>query len=374
MNKKLLGQWRFGATAAVAASALLMAGCANGPASSDQTGSASGDAGAFAASQAVYDELLSNPPLKVEPLPKPAEKGVTVAVVNCTLPACLPGGGAEPGAALGWNVKDFPYDLAKGPSDVVAAMDAAIGSKPDVLIVAQNNAASLIQNQIEAAVATGIKVINIGSLEDPPGYLACIQCAPAADAQGAALANVALADAGSKTSIGFVTDKNISALVAIAKGGQSTVEKNGGGSTAKLLELSVVDNPAANAARTVSFLQRNPDVKYLVFTSPAFLPGTSSALKAAGLDVKKIVLNPSNDGDVEMVKTGDVDLWVAGESGDKAYIWRVFDAAARAVQDAPIDPKQPITAMRLITPDNADPSLQAPADFKKVYKSAWGVN
>jgi ribose transport system substrate-binding protein len=374
MNKKLFGHRRGGGAVALAVSILLLTGCATAAEPSAEPGASNGGTGGFAAAKAAVDELAANPALEVEPLPEPAEEGISVAFVNCTVPSCLPDGGKEPAEALGWTVKDFPYDLGKGPSDVVSALDAAINSKPDVLVVAQGYGAALVQDKVDAAVESGMKVLNIGSSEDPPGYLACIQCTPAMEANGEALANVALADAGSPTSVGIVSDKNIAALVSMADGAASTIEENGEGSTSHIIELNVADNPAANAARTVSFLQRNPDIEYLLYTTPSLLPGTSSALAAAGLDVKVIAPNPSNTDEVAMITSGDVDIWVAGESGEKAYIWRVFDAAARAMQGAPIEPKMPISTMRLITKDNPDPALQAPTDFKEVYKTAWGVN
>jgi ABC-type sugar transport system substrate-binding protein len=375
MHQKIHSRRQFGGSIALAAAILLLAGCAStGASESTSPTSSTGTTGGLAAAQEVYDELASNPPLEIEPLPGPVEEGISVAYVNCTIPACLPRGGEEPAEALGWSFDEFSYDLGKGPSDVVQAVESAIASKPDILIVSQSFGAALIQEQIDAAIESGMKVIAVGYNEDVPDYVACIQCTPALEAMGAAGGNVALADAGESTSIGVMIDKNYSFAVQMADGTQSAVAENGDGSTTQMVELSLADNPAANAARTVSFLQRNPDVEYLVTTTPAFLAGTSSALEAAGLDVKIIGLNPSNDGDVALIETGDVHLWVAGESGEKAFVWRAFDAAARAVMDAPIEPKEPITLMRLITPEDPDPSLQAPADFKEIYKTAWDVN
>lgn len=372
MNSKII-RGKIGAMAAVILSASLLAGCspaASTAGSKDTTGSLSGG---FAEAQKVSDELLSNPSLQIDPLPKAVEKGVSVAVVNCTLPSCLPGAATEPAAALGWKVQDFPFDLAKGPADFVASVERAIAAQPQVLVLTVVYPETLIQAQIDAAAKAGIKVIDIGG-QLSPGYAACIQCQPAAAAQGVALANVALADAGAKTSVGIVIDKTLTTMVNMGQSAAATIKEKGEGSKAEMLELNVADNPAANAARTVSFLQRHPDVKYLLYTTPSLLLGAGSALKAAGLEVKTISVNPSNAGEVTLVQTGDVYKWVGGESSDGAFVWRAFDAAARAVQNAPIDPKEPVTSMRLITKDNAAPALGAPTDFKSIYTKAWGTN
>lgn len=369
MKKKLFRQRHFGAAAAAMLAVSFLAGCASGGSS----GSASGASGGFAVAKVASDKISSNPALQIDSLPKPVEKGVSVAFVNCTLPSCLPGGGAEPAAALGWNVQDFPFDLTKGPSDFVASVQRAMASKPQVLLLTSVYPETLIQDQIDAAAQAGIKVIDIGG-QLSPGIAACIQCQPAMEAQGAALANVALGDAGAKTSVGIVIDKTLTPMVTMGKSAQATIQQNGEGSTSQMLELNVADNPAANASRTVSFLQRNPGVKYLLYTTPSLLLGASSALSAAGLNVKTVSINPSNAGDVAMIQSGGVYQWIGGESGDGAYVWRVFDAAARAVQNAPINPNQPVTTMRLITKDNATPALVAPADFQGIYKKAWGVS
>lgn len=372
MKKKLI-RGQIGAATTVMLAASLLAGCSSVGSSAGSPDTTSSLSGGFAAAKKVSDDLLSNPALQIDPLPKAAEKGVSVAVVNCTLPSCLPGAGAEPAAALGWKVHDFPFDLTKGPADFVASVERAIASQPQVLVVTVIYPETLIQGQIDAAAKAGIKVVDIGG-ELSPGYAACIQCQPAAAAQGIALANVALADAGAKTSVGIVIDKTLTTMVNVGQSAAATIKEKGEGSKAEMLELNVADNPAANAARTVSFLQRHPDVKYLLYTTPSLLLGAGSALKAAGLEVKTISVNPSNAGDVALIQTGDVYKWVGGESSDGAFVWRAFDAAARAVQNTPIDPKEPVTAMRLITKDNAAPTLGAPTNFKTIYAKAWGAN
>lgn len=370
--KKKVFRGQIGAGAAVMLAASLLAGCSSAGSSTGSPDTTSDSSGGFAAAKKVSDELLSNPALQIDPLPKAAEKGVSVAVVNCTLPSCSPGAGTEPAAALGWTVQDFPFDLTKGPADYVEAVKRAIASQPQVLLVTSVYPETLIQDQIDAAAKAGVKVIDIGG-ELSPGFVACIQCQPALEAQGAALADVALADAAAKTSVGIVIDKTLAPMVNMGQSAAATIKENGEGSKSEVLELNVADNPAANAARTVSFLQRHPDVKYLLYTTPSLLLGAGSALKAAGLDVKTISVNPSNAGDVALIQTGDVYKWVGGESSGGAFVWRAFDAAARAVQNAPIDPKEPVTAMRLITKDNAAPTLGAPTDFKSIYAKAWGV-
>jgi ABC-type sugar transport system substrate-binding protein len=313
--------------------------------------------------------------LVIAPLPKPAQKGARVAFVNCTLPSCLPGGAAAPGAELGWEVQDFDFDLGKGPTDYVNAVERALQTKPDVMIIQAVYPEPLIKDQIAAAAKAGIKVVDVGG-HKASDYVACIQCQPATEFTGAALAHVALADAGRKTSVGIVFDKTLAPVVSMSKGAQDAIAASGEGSTSHLVELNVADNPAANAARTVNFLQRNPDVEYLLYTTPGLMLGARPALDAAGLSdrVKSIGTNPSGPSEVGMLQTGEIFAWVGAESGGNAFVWRAMDAAARALQNAPIEPFEPLPSLRLITRENSDPELAAPTDFRSIYKRAWGIS
>ena len=137
------------------------------------------------------------------------------------------------------------------------------------------------------------------------------------------------------------------------------------------MEVSFANTPAANASTIVSFLQRNPDVKYLIYTTPSFVAGVSSALNAAGLtDIKTMVSSPS-ESDIGLIAAGDVYQFLGTEAGAGRF-WPVVDAAVRAVQNAPIEPKSPIPPLRLINKDNANPSLAMPKDYKSVVRKGVG--
>ena len=97
---------------------------------------------------AVQKQLLANQPLKIEAVPKVPKKGLHLAVVNCTLPVCAKGAQDAPAAALGWTSTDYDFDLTKGPSDFVRAVEAAIAAKPDALIITAVYPESLIQDQV----------------------------------------------------------------------------------------------------------------------------------------------------------------------------------------------------------------------------------
>jgi hypothetical protein len=177
-----------------------------------------------------------------------------------------------------------------------------------------------------------------------------------------------LADAGGKTDIALPYDKSIAPLQSEADGVKAEVAKNGDGSRVLEVDQSVSATPADNAQRLVSFLQRNPSVKYVVATEK-FLP--PAVLKSAGLasQVKLVGMYPLNSSEVAQVKDGSVVAYSVGELG--SLYWRAADAAARVVQGAKVDPIAPIQALRVMDKSNADDSLLDPANYQDIYKKAW---
>jgi len=346
-----------------------MAGCG-----SDSDGDSSSDVsalegtGSVAEAEAQVEEFTANPPLKIDPLPSAPDPSTYAIWVNCTIPACVPGGMDPAMDALGWEFEEQSYDISKGPAAVQAAFTEAIAKEPDVIIVGLNFPADAYQAQVDEALAQGIKLIGWGGTETPSGFSACVQCTPATKILGGLAGNIVVADAGGETHVAVLIDKTIPAFIDETNGVKEEVAKNGDGSEVMEIEQSISATPADNAAGVVSFLQRNPDVEYLVLTSPQFDP--SAALKSAGLDQVKIVgIYPFSDVEVEAVKDGQVLAYAAGELG--AGFWRAADAAARAVQDVEVDPAEPVPAMRVMNQSNADAALLDPTDYQNVYMSAW---
>lgn len=360
------------AVAAAAAIALVTAGCGGSDTSEDSSkgGTTSGGAGIKAA-QAQVDKFTANPPLEVSPLPSRPKTSTYAILLNCTTPACTPGAMDPAMKALGWKFEELPYDLAKGPSALGAALTQAIAKHPDVIFLPGNYPLTTYQSQVDDAVKQGIKFVATAESKLLPGYIACIQCGPALESLGALTADIALADAGSKTDIAVAYDKTIGGLVTLADGVKQQVAKNGDGSRVLDLEQSVSATPAANAAKTTSFLQRNPNVKYIVVTLPQFMAAT--ALNSAGLGsrVKYVGMFAYSEPEVASVKDGQVLAYAAGELA--SFNWRAADVAARAMMGVDIEVKEPVPPMRVINQSNADISLLDPADYQNIYKKAWQV-
>lgn len=338
----------------------------SGPAGSS-TGSGTSSGGGIADADAQVKEFTANPPLEVSPLPSAPDTSTYAIQVNCTIPACAPGAIKAVTDVLGWKFEEIPYDLAKGPSDVQRALTAAIAAKPDVIVITPNFPEATFQAQIDSGVEQGIKFVQISGTAQP-GYSACIQCGESLEALGGLAANIAFADAGGKTDIAVAFDPNIAALQSEFDGVVATAEANGDGSQVLEIEQSVSSPPADNAARVVSFLQRNPNVKYLIVTA-GLQPATALNNAGLGSQVKIVGMYPQSEADVAAVKDGQVLAYAAGEF--KSLYWRAIDAAARATEGVDVDPFAPIQTLRVMDSSNADISLVDPANFEEIYKTAW---
>lgn len=365
-----------GLLAACGSSKSSSSGAAASPVTSTAGTSTTAASGGIANAVKTVDEFTTARPFVIAPLPKPAQKGVYLASVNCTIPACQPAGTAAPATALGWRSKEFPYDLTKGPSDFVTAVRQAIASKPQALVINMVFPETLIAPYIAAAAKAGMKIVDIGGSNPHPNYIACVQCATAV-ALGHLMGDIALADAGKPVSAGIVLDKTTPVLVTIANAAAAELKTNGEGSKSQILNQSLAAPASNNVAAVISFLQRNPDVNYLIYTTPGLLPGVHAALSAAGLAsrVKIVVDSPNTPGDIDLVKQGQLLAWAAGE-GAGGYFWRAVDAAARALQGAPLNPFAPPGYLRIVSKDNASTNptdLIAPPNFQQIYKQAWHV-
>ena len=365
---------RSAAPAAIIASMLMgVAACGDDSAKqSSNDGGSGATTEAVAEAEADVDLLLSNPPLKVEPLSEAPATDLKVASVTCTLTACKPGEFLEASGHLGWDASEETYDLAKGPADFVAAVRRAVQSGPDALAILFVYPPDLIDAELQQAKDDGVVLVDIGSaLETPPdGFISCVACAPGLYADGIAEANFVAVDAGDRTSVGIVGDKTIDANVSATKGFIKQFDLVSPESEVHEINLSYSQTPQANSQTVVSALQREPDIAYLVFQSPDLLSGVSQALNASRLNerVKVVGLDPSGEEQVELLGEGGVDAWV-GADGPVIW-WRAVDAIARQSVGDDVDPT-PIPALRVITEDNLEPGMFAPRDFEDAFTRAW---
>lgn len=354
---------------ALAASVCMITGCTSGDTpTADSTSSSAGTA-----EGPDISEYLAWPPLEIEPLSQTPEPGLKVTVVNCTVTSCWPGELARAGELLGWDVTEVSYDLAKGPSDYVAAVDRALQTEPDALAILPVYPLDMIQEQLDQAQSNGVTLVDLGSgIDEPPaGFISCVSCNPALRAMSALTADVVAADAGGPTSVGIMHDKSIPIHTLYAETAVDQLKKYSPDTQTEDIEVSFSRTPDANAAAVISALQRNPNIKYLYSVTPDMVSGLPQALNAAGLgDAVKIVAFAPDSQQLKLVDGGGVFAWV-GTDGPVAW-WRVADAIARNEVGDEVD-ATPLPSLRVVTEENFDPGMFAPPDYEAAYEEAWGL-
>jgi ribosomal protein L35 len=138
--------------------------------------------------------------------------------------------------------------------------------------------------ELAKAKAAGIPVIGVVGSDLNSGFVGIIQ-SPTTQGfkMGQVTAALALAEAGGKTSIAVGTDPDLPILKPTLAGMEDIVQKDGQGSAIQSFSLSIALPPEENVAATVSFLQRHPDVKVLLYTASQLATGAFEQLQAAGV-------------------------------------------------------------------------------------------
>lgn len=345
-----------------------------GDSGSDASGTSSGADGAGIATARAAIADLSKKPFTVEPLSKKPPADKTVAFVNCTVSGCNPGKLEPVTRLLGWTSKEYSYDFAKGPQDFVAALDSALASKPDYLVVTQGFPETVVAKQIAQAKAAGIPYIDSGGASPIDGVTVNVIGGKAFEAVGTTLAHQLLAMAGGSVEIAAVLDPTQPAMAASHQGFTAEMSKLSPNSKVNVLKASLSSPPTTTVTQTINFLRTHPDVKYLVYPAgTALYTGMASALKSNGLNSKvKVVLGAlSNPANLPDIRNGDV---AAGIAFFNSYQYLIMDPLARLSVGDGIGPKAPpLPWVGVVTVENATEAALDPPDVSETFARAWHV-
>jgi ABC-type sugar transport system substrate-binding protein len=332
--------------------------------------------GIQAAIDTVTKYTAEQPELDIPPLSKRPPQGKKIHLVWCTLPTCQENAGKRAFEMLGWHAKIFGYDLAKGPQGVVAAFDAALRDKPDYVMIAPVFPWVVVKKQIAAARKQGTQVVGVSGTDDWARYgvAACIACAPQYYETGALQVDAALADARSKTGIVYANDPTVTGGNQILEGARREAKAHGDGSTFDTLNLSAAKTPADNATTVVSYVQRHPEVRYLITSINDLIVGVPAALSTAGLAGRLTTIGGTPQlPDLGYLRRGTMRAAVAHENGTAQ--WRAVDFLARiAVGDPrPKDMLEPTGWHQIINKANVPNGLPVPTRYEETYAKAWRV-
>jgi hypothetical protein len=365
--------------ALVAAGAV--AGC-GGKSSSSTTASATGSsssAAVQAANALVAKFDKAQPPIAPSPLSKKPPTNLNVALVSCPLPICQTVNQASAAAAkaLGWKLKE--YDTQITPEAYVATWQRVLGDKPDLIVYAVLLPNQLITKQLAEVKAEKIPAVGLApGMTDKPSasgpMVAAYSGTPMMATDGKLMGNVVVSDAGGAAKTVFITDPELKLQFGPVQTEFAKVVGAAGGSVGGL-NVRTQDIGRTIPTAVVSYVQRHPDVKYLVFALNDLTAGVPEALRGAGLlDKVKIISRAPQQANLKAIADGDQYAAVADE--DAAAVWRAFDALARIEVGDPLSAglRYPDGWHQIFRKNTVDPSkpLTTPG-VPGAFLTAWHV-
>ncbi len=369
--------------AAIAAGALcvLVAACGG-----DSGGNTGGNAdltpeqkSVVADAEAAFAKYTEVQPLDAVPaLPSKPPTGKTMVIITCSLPVCitLSDGAADAARALGWQLTTLQSNST--PQGFISAMDQVAANPPDALAYIPALPDSSITSQLAKIAAAGTKIATLSPIGDPlksPGPVQAVVGGGKDTAlSGRLMAQAVVADADGPAKSVFVWDPSFTGVWGPIKDAYEGVLKGAGGS-AGILEVSNGNVGKTVPSQIVSYLQANPDTKYVALAVVDYNAGLDSALRAAGLLGKvKIISRAANPSALKAIEDGSQWASVGVELAASAY--RSVDQLARLMMDVPLGDRidlpgwEQIYVKGNVTQTTDQPE---PPDYVKTYQAAWHV-
>lgn len=320
---------RMTAGVGVLAISMLTAACGSSSSSTTSTNQAAATAGGAHARAVVSRLSKPQDPVAVASLPKAPTRGLAIDIQTCELPVCeaTTDAAAQAAKALGWKV-DY-LKVAATPQAYVQAWNQMLQNPPKMIAFTGIFPDAIITKQLAEARRLKIKMVDMAPAngQAPAGVAAAIQGAAAFHEDGTLMADIVAADAGSSAKVGWVTDPTLQTLVAPILASLRSELKATCGCSVSVINESVNAPQAQNQARTVNFIKRNPDVKYLTFSNQSLIVGLPQALKAQGLGDVKLVDRTPQSIDLQYLMRGEELGAVFSENS--AAGWRAIDGLAR---------------------------------------------
>jgi ABC-type sugar transport system substrate-binding protein len=367
--------------AGLAIGALGVAGCGSSDDSSGGSSTASAATKASAPGPAtaalkpylkVPTELAVTQPLSKKP---PAGKKVVFLSNGIEIAQQISAGIKAAAGTLGWSYQTLTVDQ-NNPATVASNMLSAINGGADAVVVSATPSA-IFKPALAEAKKRGTAIIDVSSGNTPTdGITALVNNASQnGPVWGKILALGALADAEkahATAKMVLVTSPIFETILGPTdKAAQQTVSQvcpSCGFDTLNIAADRLFSGKAP--ADVVSYLQRHPDVKYVLQSSSLTDQGLVPALKGAGLTGVKIYGVAPLKAQVAALAAGDEQGWVVDPLN--VLGWMAADAAARSFTgDDPTVYGDVGVPSYLLTTDNASGPVEAPEDYQDQFKQLW---
>jgi ABC-type sugar transport system substrate-binding protein len=353
------------------------AGSSGGTASN--AAATTGSGGGSAALDAAISKVETRPTSIgiTTPIRGGAPKGKNIVYLECAIPDCaqLRTGLQEIAAKLGWSLTSI--GIGTTPESIAAAWQAALQKSPDAIINSGGYPTAYYKTELAQATARKIPLVTFAQQDEGGPWVASIG---SGQGEGRITANIAAEYVASKISGGSV--------VAVTIPGVGVVEDEVAEFQKQLphycpkCSVNVLQIPPASvgttdaASRIASYLQSNPNTKFVFLSTIDLDLGVQSSLAATGRQAPPIVAQTTSAVGLDAIQKHEGTLEATTEypSFDGAY--RAIDALARFFRGQSVQPDSDATLPQwLVTSSNVTGERPLPTvkDYASQYYALWGV-
>ena len=349
--------------------------------SGSEAGGTEGEAAAAAAAERVEPFLQPITEIPVDvPLDAPPAEGKKLYWLEGNIQSILPitGGFEAATDAIGWDLTTITYDPSdpQGPN---SAMQQAVEAGADFIAIS-GQPVTAIETALAAAKAAEIPVFAMfGENESDPetGIVAVVGGLDLTADNAERLADFMIADSGGEADIAIFNLPDFTILQYAE--GKLTDQLDSACTTCTPRDDRDDDRRPQRRRRPgqiVSYLQTNPDTKYVFLPIGDLATGLPEALASAGIgrDVK-IVGGVPNVDQIQSLIDGTTDAWMTLPRVSAA--WQMVDAMARYDQGMDVPVSEAVPARPIYTPDNVPSPAEDYAGvegYEDQWKALWGVS
>jgi ABC-type sugar transport system substrate-binding protein len=309
--------------------------------------------------------------------------GKTIVFIQCSLPACvqLDGFLKQAASAVGWKVTSINAGSGADPATIKNAWEQAVTDHPDA-VIGTGFDRSIMNAQIAQLAAAHIPVI-MGSVDFGAGngVTAVINSVPSFTGFGKAMANYAVAQAGSTpANTVFVNAPGYPIIDAEYNGFKAQYEADC--STCTLAAINIPDasiGTSDSSARVVAYLESHSSVNTVAVGFANMTDGLPEALKAASVSsgIKTMVTQDVDNPLLSYIHANTLHAATVEENWQE-WMWRSVDLIIRQENGQSLTPDTDPSTVPVWLVNNTNvnaPSVGSTvADYQAQFKKLWGVS
>jgi ribose transport system substrate-binding protein len=372
--------------AAIATAGVLLAAaaCSSGgtaTSTSSAAGSAAATPSGSGAAAAAASYLTPPTALPVTtPVSKPIPTGLKITFVQGGYPEAITvlAGLKAAAATLGWSVQSMTYDPTN-PATITSSIQSAIAEKPAAIIL-DGLLTAQFAKEIQPAAAAHIPLIPAAAPDEAQAGIYPVQLSQVENAyDGKIVAATLAADAARAGTTAHVLQLTVPAAASVLDpedaGVKSELAAICSSCTRDLLSLNLADvYNGRYTQQVVSYLQRHPQINYIVSDSGQLGDGLPAALAQAGITNVKIYGMSATNVQIKELQSGQPGAWAVQPY--QAIGWMIADQIARVTVGDPTDAWDNEHLAYVVTSANAksvnpnDPEF--PAGYEAQFSKLWG--